>query len=65
MKTFIVTGIQMRNKGSQAMFLSLCHTLKSLFKDCEVIGFANKYDSPEQYNFKLLPFDDYTRFALK
>ena len=44
MKTFIVTGIQMRNKGSQAMFLSLCHTLKSMFKDCEVIGFANKYD---------------------
>lgn len=65
MKTFIVTGIQMRNKGSQAMFLSLCHTLKSMFKDCEVIGFSNKYDSPEQYNFKLLPFDDYTRFALK
>ena len=65
MKTFIVTGIQMRNKGSQAMFLSLRHSLRSQFKDCEVIGFANKYDSPEQYSFKLLPFDDYTRFVLK
>lgn len=61
MKTFIVTGIQMRNKGSQAMFLSLYAALKSKYKDCDVVGFASKYDSPEQYNFRLLPFDNYTR----
>ena len=65
MKTFIVTGIQMRNKGSQAMFISLSESLKSIYGDCEVIGFANKYDSPEQYTFRLLPYDDYTRPILK
>lgn len=55
----------MRNKGSQAMFLSLCYGLKAIYKDCEVVGFSNKYDSPEQYAFKLLPFDDYTRLVFK
>lgn len=65
MKTFIITGIQMRNKGSQAMFLSLYYGLKSRYRDCEVVGFANKYDSPEQYAFKLLPYDYYTRFVFK
>ncbi|MDJ0979599.1 MAG: polysaccharide pyruvyl transferase family protein [Erythrobacter sp.] len=65
MKKFIVTGIQMRNKGSQAMFLSLCYTLKSLYEDCEVIGFAFKTDSPEQYAFTLLPHDDFTRLVFK
>ena len=65
MKKFIITGIQMRNKGSQAMFLSLCYGLKSIYKDCEVVGFSNKYDSPEQYAFKLLPYDDYTRLVFK
>jgi len=55
----------MRNKGSQAMFLSLYYGLKSAYKDCEVVGFANKYDSPEQYAFKLLPYDDYTRLVFK
>ena len=65
MKKFIVTGIQMRNKGSQAMFLSLYYSLKSKYKDCEIVGFANKYDLPEQYTFRLLPFDDYTRFVFK
>jgi polysaccharide pyruvyl transferase WcaK-like protein len=65
MKTFIVTGIQMRNKGSQAMFLSLYAHLRSRYEGCEVIGFANKYDRPEQYTFKLLPFDNYTRFVFK
>jgi polysaccharide pyruvyl transferase WcaK-like protein len=65
MKTFVVTGIQMRNKGSQAMFLSLYYALKSKYKDCEIVGFANKYDLPEQYTFRLLPFDNYTRFVFK
>lgn len=65
MKTFIITGIQMRNKGSQAMFLSLCYALKAICKDCEVIGFAFKTDSPEKYAFKLLPHDDYTRLVFK
>lgn len=65
MKTFIVTGIQMRNKGSQAMFLSLRYALRAIYGECEVIGFANKYDAPEQYNFSLLPYDDFTRFVLK
>lgn len=65
MKKFIITGIQMRNKGSQAMFLSLCYALKAKFAGCEVIGFANKYDAPEQYSFKLLPYDDYTRLVFK
>ena len=65
MKKFIITGIQMRNKGSQAMFLSLSYSLKSVYGDCEVIGFANKYDDPEQYNFALLPYDNYTRFVIK
>lgn len=65
MKKFIVTGIQMRNKGSQAMFLSLYYGLKSTYKNCEVTGFANKYDSPEQYTFGLLPYDYYTRFLFK
>lgn len=65
MKKFIITGIQMRNKGSQAMFLSLRHALKAAFPGCEVVGFSNKYDSPEQYTFKLLPYDDYTRPVFK
>ncbi|MFK4872809.1 polysaccharide pyruvyl transferase family protein [Novosphingobium sp. ZW T3_23] len=65
MKTFIITGIQMRNKGAQAMFLSLSNSLKSIYGECEVIGFANKYDDPEQYSFRLLPYDDFTRSVLK
>ncbi len=65
MKKFVVTGIQMRNKGSQAMFLSLYFGLKALYKDCSVTGFANKYDDPEQYSFTLLPYDDYTRLMYK
>ncbi|PZQ53290.1 MAG: polysaccharide pyruvyl transferase family protein [Novosphingobium pentaromativorans] len=65
MKTFIITGVQMRNKGSQAMFLSLSYSLKAIYGECEVIGFANKYDVPEQYTFPLMPYDDYTRFILK
>ena len=65
MKSYIITGIQMRNKGSQAMFLSLYYALKSIDKDCEVTGFAFKTDSPEQYAFKLLPHDDYTRLVFR
>ncbi|UOR16077.1 polysaccharide pyruvyl transferase family protein [Qipengyuania aquimaris] len=65
MKTFIITGIQMRNKGSQAMFLSLYSGLKAKYPDCEVIGFSNKFDSPEQYAFTLLPYDDYTRLVFR
>ncbi len=65
MKTFIITGIQMRNKGSQAMFLSLSYSLKSIYGECEIIGFANKYDSPEQYTFTLYPYDEFTRPVLK
>ncbi len=65
MKKFVITGIQMRNKGSQAMFLSLYYTLRSLYPDCEVVGFANKYDHPEQYTFDMLPYDDYTRRVFK
>ena len=65
MKKFIITGIQMRNKGSQAMFLSLYYALKSLHPDCEIVGFAFKTDNPEQYAFKLLPHDDYTRLVFK
>ncbi|MWV27572.1 polysaccharide pyruvyl transferase family protein [Aurantiacibacter rhizosphaerae] len=65
MKKFIITGIQMRNKGSQAMFLSLYYGLKALYKDCQVTAFANKYDDPEQYSFELLPYDDYTRLLYK
>ncbi len=64
-RKFIVTGIQMRNKGSQAMFLALRSALESIYPDCEVIGFANKYSDPGQYAFKLLPYDAYTRFLLK
>lgn len=47
------------------MFLSLYYGLKSIYKDCEVTGFAFKSDSPEQYAFKLLPHDDYTRLVFK
>lgn len=47
------------------MFLSLHYALKSIYNDCEVIGFSNKYDSPEQYTFTLLPYDDYTRLVFK
>lgn len=65
MRRFIITGIQMRNKGSQAMFLSLCFALKAKYAECEIVGFANKYDAPEQYTFRLLPFDDFTRFVLR
>ena len=65
MKKFIVTGVQMRNKGSQAMFLSLCYGLKSIYPGCEVVGFANKYDDPAQYQFELLPYDDFTRLVFK
>ncbi|WP_170462453.1 polysaccharide pyruvyl transferase family protein [Ruegeria arenilitoris] len=55
----------MRNKGSQAMFLTLYYGLKSIYKDCEVVGFSNKYDPSEEYTFKLLPYDDYTRLVFK
>ncbi|MDF1833550.1 MAG: polysaccharide pyruvyl transferase family protein [Alteraurantiacibacter sp. bin_em_oilr2.035] len=65
MRKFIVTGIQMRNKGSQAMFLTLYFGLKAIYKDCEVVGFANKYDEPEQYTFKLLPYDYFSRLVFK
>lgn len=65
MKNFVITGIQMRNKGSQAMFLSLYYGLKAIYKDCNVVGFANKYDEPEQYAFSLLPYDYYTRMVFK
>ncbi|MAM37212.1 MAG: hypothetical protein CL949_01605 [Erythrobacter sp.] len=65
MKKFIITGIQMRNKGSQAMFLSLYSGLKARYPDCEVIGFANKYDEPEQYDFQLLPYDYFTRLLYR
>ncbi len=65
MKKFIITGIQMRNKGSQAMFLSLYSGLKERYPDCEVIGFANKYDEPEQYDFQLLPYDYFTRLLYR
>jgi len=65
MKRFIITGIQMRNKGSQAMFLSLYYALKSIYKNCEVTAFAFKMDLPEQYSFEMLPYDDYTRFLFK
>ncbi len=47
------------------MFLSLYYGLKAIYEDCEVIGFSNKYDSIEQYSFKLLPYDDYTRLIFK
>lgn len=47
------------------MFLTLYFGLKSIYKDCEVIGFSNKYDPSEKYAFKLLPYDDYTRLAFK
>lgn len=47
------------------MFLSLYYALTSIYEDCEVIGFAFKTDSPEQYAFKLLPHDDYTRLVFK
>ncbi len=47
------------------MFLSLYSGLKAIYKDCEVIGFSNKYDEPEQYSFKLLPYDDFTRLLYK
>lgn len=46
------------------MFLTLRQALKSIYDECEVIGFANKYDSPEQYTFSLMPYDDLTRFLL-
>lgn len=65
MKKFIITGIQMRNKGSQAMFLSLYSGLKQRYPGCEVIGFANKYDEPEQYDFQLLPYDYFTRLLYR
>jgi polysaccharide pyruvyl transferase WcaK-like protein len=65
MKKFIVTGVQMKNKGSQAMFFTLRHHLKLIYGDCEVLAFANKYDCPEIYSFTLLPHDDFTRPALK
>lgn len=65
MKKFIITGIQMRNKGSQAMFLSLYCALKRTYRDCDIVGFANKYDLPEQYAFRIMPYDDYTRGIFK
>lgn len=54
----------MKNKGSQAMFLTLYYSLKSAYEDSEVYGFSNKYESQEEYIFKLLPYDYYTRFVL-
>lgn len=47
------------------MFLTLHYALKAIYPDCEVVGFSNKYDNPEQYSFKLLPYDDYTRLVFK
>lgn len=65
MKKVIITGIQMRNKGSQAMFLSLYSAIKAIHEDCEIVGFAFKTDDPEQYAFDLLPHDDFTRLLFK
>lgn len=65
MQKFVVTGIQMRNKGSQAMFLSLLQSLKSIDETHEVVGFSNKYENPDQYKFDILPYDDYTRGIFK
>ncbi len=47
------------------MFLSLYYALNSIYDDCEVIGFAFKTDELEQYAFKLLPHDDFTRLVFK
>lgn len=47
------------------MFLSLCYGLKAIYEDCEVVGFANKYDTSEQYTFTLLPYDYFTRLLFK
>ena len=65
MKKFIITGVQMRNKGSQAMLLSLYFGLKAQYEDCQVTGFVFKYDELEQYNLSLLPHDDYTRLIFQ
>jgi polysaccharide pyruvyl transferase WcaK-like protein len=64
MKKFIITGIQMKNKGSQAMFLTLSNGLKEHFPGCDVIGFANKYQESDKFSFELLPYDDFTRLML-
>lgn len=63
MKKFIITGAQMRNKGSQAMLLSLYFGLKKQYKDCRVTGFVFKFDDLEQYDLDLLPHDDFTRLV--
>ncbi|MEL7197064.1 MAG: polysaccharide pyruvyl transferase family protein [Pseudomonadota bacterium] len=65
MKKFIITGVQMRNKGSQAMLLSLYFGLKAQYPDCQVTGFVFKYDELEQYNLSLLPHDDFTRLVFE
>ncbi len=65
MKKFIITGVQMRNKGSQAMLLSLYYGLKAQYKDCQVTGFVFKYDELEQYSMSLLPHDDFTRLVFE
>ncbi|WP_156423713.1 polysaccharide pyruvyl transferase family protein [Erythrobacter sp. YT30] len=65
MKKFIITGVQMRNKGSQAMLLSLYFGLKAQYPDCQVTGFVFKYDELDQYNLSLLPHDDYTRLVFE
>ncbi len=54
----------MKNKGSQAMFLTLYYNLKKHYKDCEIYGFSNKYTEPEKYSFPLYPYDYYTRLVL-
>jgi len=43
------------------MFLSLYCGLKAIFKDCDIVGFALPYDSPERYAFELLPWDGGSR----
>lgn len=65
MKKFIITGVQMRNKGSQAMLLSLYYGLKAQYEDCQVTGFVFKFDELGQYNLDLLPHDDFTRLVFE
>lgn len=68
MKSFIITGVQMKNKGSQAMLFSTINGLKEKYPDCNITCFTLDYNdlfNEKYYNFELLPWDTRTKFLFE
>jgi len=63
MKTFVLTGSAMRNKGSQAMLFTMINGLKKRYEGCRIVFFTNDPNDLKEandYNFEILPWDYHT-----